>query len=163
MATLTTKRAAAGVPAAGPGLYGNLKVATGTIELAAAQSVADIVEFCKVPKGAVVVDGLLYGDDIDTGTETYDINIGWAANGSEAADPDGFGNFGVSTGDAVTGIKPEVSIWLPFGGAMRLSGPRLFTAETTITGTVVAAAALGGTGTLTVVVYYFVDENYETG
>lgn len=158
--TLIGTRALAGFPVGGVGPANSLQVATGTYEIAANVEDGDIFEMCKVPKDAVVVMGWMYGDDLDTGIETIDLDCGWKANGSDAADPDGFGNFGVATGDAVAGVKPEVSIWFPFGGVLRTAGPKKFAAETTIQVEANAAAATGGTGTLTVVVLYFVDPNY---
>jgi hypothetical protein len=154
MATLKAKAANAGFPVGGPGDAFNLKVATGTYEVAANPAQNDVIEFCKLPAGAVVVMGWLYGDDIDTGTETFDMDIGWSD------DTDGFGNFGVITGDAVTELKPEVSIFMPFGGVLRSAGPKKFTSETKIQGLVNAAANAGGTGTLTVVVLYYIDPNF---
>lgn len=161
MATYTASQAATGAAVPGHGMGGNLKVACGSMEIGTAVAVNDVLQFCKVPAGAVVIGGWLMGDDIDTNaTETLDIDIGWAANGEEAADPDGFGNFGVITGDAVAEFKPEVSIFMWLGGVLRTTAPQLFTAETTIQGDVNAVAATGGTGTLTLVVLYFIDENW---
>ena len=160
MATYTADQAAATAAVPGHGMGNNVKASFGSLELGTALAANDILNICKVPAGAVVFMGWIMGDDIDTGTETLDIDVGWLINDDEAADPDGFGNFGVITGDAVTGIKPEVSIWFPLGGILRTDGPKLFTAETTISCDVNAAAAAGGTGTLTVVVLYTVDENW---
>lgn len=155
--TLTAKRAKDAFPAHGIGDKCNLKVATGTYELAANVEDGDIFEMCKVPKDAVVVMGWIYGDDLDTGTEALDMDVGWADNGTDSADPDGFGNLGVWTGDATTDIKPEASIWYPFGGVLRATGPKKFAAETIIQVEANVAANAGGTGTLTVVVLYFID------
>jgi hypothetical protein len=160
MATLTAKAALPGFPVAGIGDAMNVKVATGTYEFAANPTADDVVQMCKVPKGAVVFAGWLYGDDLDTGTEALDIDVGWAANGTDAADPDGFGNLGVLTGDATTDVKPEVSIWYPLGGVLRSAGPKLFSAETMLQLDVNAAANAGGTGTLTLTVLYFMDPNF---
>lgn len=160
MATFTAGRSKAGFPVAAIGPAMNAKVATGTIEVAVNPVAADIYEFCKVPAGAVVYMGWFYGDDLDTGVETLDMDIGWAANGAEAADPDGFGNLGVLTGDLVLEIKPEVSIFVPLGGTLRTLGPRLFTRETQLQAVANVTAATGGTGTLTLVVQYFMDPNY---
>lgn len=153
MATLSAKRATA--PVYGPGFAGDLKVATGTIELAANPPAATVLAFCTVPAGAVVVGGWLMGDDIDTGTEELDIDIGWAD------DTDGLGNLGVLTGDAVAGVKPEVGLYALLGGKLFSDGPVRFDEETQIIGTVVADAAGGGTGTLSLVVLYFIDPNFE--
>jgi hypothetical protein len=147
MATLTADRAKSTFPVYKSGGAGALCSAWGKYTLAANPTAADIIEFVRLPAGAVVVGGYLRGEDIDTGTETLDIDIGWAANGVEAADPDGFGNFGVITGDAVTEWKPEVSIFLPLNGVLK-SGPVSFTNETIVQGVVNAAAQAGGTGVL---------------
>jgi hypothetical protein len=157
MATLTAARAAAGFPVGGFAGAGVLNVAYGSYTLAANPTAADIIKFCKVPAGATVIGGWLRGEDIDTGTETLDIDIGWAANGGTGvgatADPDGFGNFGVVTGDVVTELKPEVSVFLPLNGTLK-SGPVSFDAETTIQGVVNVAANAGGTGVLWLTVLY---------
>lgn len=154
MATLTSTRASATLPVAGHGFGGNMKVAYGTYTLAANPTAADIIRFCRVPKGATVLCGWLMGADIDTGTETFDIDIGWEANGDEVADPDGFGNFGVLSGDVITELKPIAGILNPLQGVLLTAGPKTFNAETIISGTVIATAAAGGTGALTVIVMY---------
>ena len=149
MATLTGARAAANFPVSSYAGGGVLQAAYGSYTLTANPTAADIIAFCKVPAGAVVLGGHFRGEDIDTGTEELDIDIGWAA------DPDGFGNFGVITGDVTADVKPEVSILLPLNGTLK-SGPVTFTAETTIIGTVNVDAATGGTGVLWVTVFYVV-------
>lgn len=160
MATYTADQAATTAAVPGHGMGGNCKVSCGTVDLGTAIAANDVVNLCKVPAGAVVFMGWMFGADLDTGTETLDIDAGWLINDDEAADPDGFGNFGVITGDAVTGIKPEVSIWLPLGGVIRSAGPKLFTAETTLSLDVNANPAAGGTGILGLAALYFVDENW---
>jgi hypothetical protein len=159
MATLTAARAAANFPVTAFAGAGVLQVAYGSYTLAANPTAADIIQFCKVPAGATVIGGFLRGEDIDTGTEALDIDIGWAANGGTGvgatADPDGFGNFGVITGDAVTELKPEVSIFLPLNGTLK-SGPVSFDAETTIQAVINAPANAGGTGVLWLQVHYVV-------
>jgi hypothetical protein len=93
------------------------------------------------------------GADIDTGTEELDFDIGWAANGAESADPDGFGNFGVVTGDVSVHLA-VAGIYLPFQGVLQTTGPQTFTRETIIQAVVNTDAATGGTGILTAVVFY---------
>ena len=154
MATLTCTHAASTYPVGSAGPANLLHVAWGVYTLAANPTAADIIEFCRVPAGATVIGGFLQGADIDTGIETFDIDIGWAANGTDAADVDGFGNFGVLTGDAVTEFKPVAGIYVPFVNIIQDSGFKKFAAETKIIGTVNAAAATGGTGLLKVVVFY---------
>lgn len=160
--TLTANRAKSTVPVAGPGPAMNVKVALGTYTIAANVEDGDIFEMCRIPAGAVVFGGWLEGVDLDTGAEALDMDVGWAANGNEAADPDGLGNFGVWTGDA-NDVKPEVSIYKPFGGKLRSAGPQLFTAETVIQVEANAAATTFASGILTCVVLYFMDPNYTIG
>lgn len=153
--TLTSTRAASTFPVFKPQGAGAVAFAYGTYEIGAAVEDGDIFEMCRVPAGAVVIDGFVRGDDIDTGTETLDMDIGWAANGSDAADPDGFGNLGVWSGDAVTDVRPEVQIWYPFNGVLK-DGPKTFVNETVIQLEANAASNAGHTGTVYVGVYYLV-------
>ena len=156
--TLTATRAAATFPVAENNMAGVMHCAYGVYELAANVEDGDIFKMCKVPANATVVGGWIYGDDLDTNaTETLDMDIGWAANGSDAADPDGFGNLGVWTGDAVTDLKVVAGTMFPLQGVLLADGPKTFAAETTIQVEANAAAATGGTGTLSVVVYYLCD------
>ena len=151
--TLTATRAASTFPVFTPAGGGAVGFAYGIYELAANVEDGDIFEMCRVPEGATVVDGFVRADDLDTGTEALDMDVGWAANGSDAADPDGFGNLGVWTGDAVAGVKPEVMVWMPLNGVLK-DGPKTFARETIIQVEANAAANAGGTGTLYVGVYY---------
>lgn len=154
MATLTAARAASTFPVGGAGPANLLHVAYGVYNMTAAASANDVIEFCKLPAGATVIGGYLQGADIDTGTETFDIDIGWAANGTDAADTDGFGNFGVLSGDATTERLPVAGIYVPLVNVIQDSGYKTFAAETKVIGTVIAAAQAGGTGVLKVVVFY---------
>ena len=155
MATFTATRAASTFPVAKPIGAGTLACAWGSIEVTANPVAADVYQLCRVPAGAVVVGGYIFGDDLDTNaTETLDLDIGWAANGTEAADPDGFGNLGVMGTDTVAGIKPESGYNYPFGGVLITTGPQAFTQETIIQVTCVATAATFAAGTLGCVVYY---------
>lgn len=156
MATFSATRAASTHPVTAH-TGGVLNVAWGSIEVAANPVAADIYELCRVPAGAVVVGGYMFGDDLDTNaTETLDLDIGWAANGSDAADADGLGNFGAQTTDTVAGIKPEAGILFPFGGVLITTGPQSFVNETVIQATCVATAATFAAGTLGAVVFYSV-------
>lgn len=156
MADIASVRAAADFPVFQPTGAGIMGAAYGTFNILTNPTAADILTECKVPP-CTVIGGEVYGADLDTNaTETLDFDVGWAANGAEAADPDGFGNFGIVTGDAVVGIKPEVGIWMPLGGVLRTAGPQAFTRETTIQVVFNVAAATGGTGFLTVVIKFIV-------
>ncbi len=151
--TLTAARAVRTVAKAGHGFASTVKVAWGTYNLASNVENGDIFEMCWVPRGATVIRGELIGQDLDTNaTETLDIDVGWAANGDEIADPDGFGNMGVLTGDPVG--SSEAGIYAPLGGVLRSAGPKTFNAETLIQLQANAAAATGGTGRLTLIVFY---------
>lgn len=155
MATFTATRAEATFPVFKASGAGNLCAAYGTIEIAANPADGDIYELCRVPAGAIVVGGTLYADDLDTNaTETLDMDVGWAANGSDAADPDGFGNLGVWTGDVTADVKPVVGNMFDLQGVLLTSGPQAFVNETLIQVEANAAAATAGTGTLSIVVYY---------
>jgi len=102
---------------------------------------ADTITFFTIPAGTTVHGGWLRGDDIDTGTETFECDIGDAGSTTR------FLNSGVLTGDVITGTKPEAGICTPLFGTLK-DGPYTYTADTNIIGTVAAAAATG-TGTLT--------------
>lgn len=155
MATFTAARAASTFPVAKPYVGGVLCVAHGTLEVTANPANGDVYQMCRVPAGAVVTGGWILSDDLDTNaTETLDIDVGWADNGVDVADPDGFGNLGVMGTDTVAGFKPEAGYQYPFGGVLITDGPKTFAAETIIQVTANAAAATFAAGTLSVVVYY---------
>lgn len=154
--TLTSDRAGATFPvfrALGAGI---VCAAYGTYDIAANVEDGDIFEMCKLPKGSTVIGGYLMGEDLDTGTETLDMDIGWAANDDEVAVPDGFGNLGVLTGDVSVHL-PVAGLYIPLQGVLQADGPKSFTAETTIQIEANAAANIGGTGRITLVVFYVCD------
>lgn len=153
MATFTAARATDNFPVYQPIGAGNLGVAYGSYTFAAEQNAAETLAICKIPKGAIVLGGFLRGGDMDTGSETLDIDVGYAANGVVAADPDAFGNFGILNGAAVTNYVPEGGFVVPLHGVLK-DGPLAFTAETTILVTFVDDAATFQAGTVTVVIWY---------
>lgn len=152
--TFTGTRAAAGFPVYQGQGAGNLCVAYADYAIPETPEVGDIYKLCKLPKGAVPLGGYFAATDIDTGTETLDIDLGYAANGVDAADPDYFSNSGVLSGDAI-------ATDLPLTNAANL---RLITfttlaalgAETTVQAVVNAVAQAGGTGRICAVIYYVV-------
>lgn len=152
---VASSRAASTFPVAGGGQGGNLKVAWGTYTHASNLAATTTIEYCRVPKGATVIGGYWMANDLDTGTEELDIDIGWADNGSDAADTDGFGNLDVITGD-VSVHTPVAGIYIPLQGVLLSAGPKTFAAETVIQALVNVDAATGGTGQSTMVVYYVV-------
>ncbi len=141
---------------------GALCVAHSTVEfdtdvtLAAALTIGMV----RLPARARVVSGWVYGADIDTGTEAFDFDVGWQANGGtgtfDTADPDGFGNMGVMSGDAITELKPIAGILVPFQGVLLTSGIVEFTKRTIIDILVNADANAGGTGKLTLCAFFYV-------
>ncbi len=163
--TLTATRAAAGVQpykAHGDGL---VQVAYGEYAIAANVETGDIFEMCKVPAGAKLLGGTFYGDDLDTGAEALDMNVGWAANGGsgtyDSVDADGLGNLGVLTGDAFAAgnVSPVAGLIYPLSGLFATGVLPYFTAPTTIQVTAVAAATTFAAGSISLVVLYTVDED----
>lgn len=150
--TLTGTRAAATFPVFKPSGAGNLAVAYGSYSVAANVEDGDIFELFKLPAGAVVVGGWFHCSDMDTGAETLDIDLGWAANGTESADPDGFVNSGVLTGDAITDFLAAGNV-RPFDMS---GGPITFSAETTVQAEANAAAATFAAGTIYAMAFYVV-------
>ena len=125
-----------------------------TITTALAQD--DVVKMVRLPAGVTVLGGIFQANDIDTGTEALDIDVGWAANGVDNADPDGFGNFGTMTGDVIGEFRPEAGLYYPLGGVLFSAGAKSFTVATDIQLDVNTAANAGGTGIITLIVDYIV-------
>ena len=115
-----------------------------TYEIATALSAADIITMVQVPAGFKVWDGWLIADDIDTGTETLEFDVGISGTTTKFIDS------GVLTGDVITGFSTVASIRMPFSP---LSIPWTPTSATDVIITVTAAANSGGTGTVSVVLY----------
>ncbi len=155
MATFNAARAVSSFPV--PSISHNngvQGVSFGVYNIATNPTAADIINMCKVPAGATVIAGFIQAVDLDTNaTETIDFDAGWADNGTDVADPDGFGNFGVQTGDASVHL-PVAGIWMPFANIIQSAGFKTFAAETTLTITNVATAATGGTGIIKMVVWF---------
>ncbi|HEY9219541.1 MAG TPA: hypothetical protein VIO94_15950 [Phenylobacterium sp.] len=152
--TFTGTRAEADFPVFKAHGSGVMQVARGVFTLTEVPEVGDVWKLCKLPAGAVVIGGYFAATDIDTGTETLDIDLGWAANGAESADPDGFGNFGLISGDS-----PGVDVTNGVVAVQRNLGftsPPTFTRETVVQAQCVAVAAAGGTGTIAAVIHYVV-------
>ena len=152
--TLASVRSATTFPVFSSHESGLLCVAFGQFTIAAAVEDGDIFEMCRVPAGAVVIGGWLQTDDLDTGgTEVLDLMVGWAANGDEVADPNGFAVADVFTGDPdeVYGGPGNLKF---LGGVLATAGPKTFNRETLIQIEVNTAAAGGHVGNMTLVVQY---------
>lgn len=155
--TYTATRAAATFPVAGGvGNAQSMKVAWGQLNIQTAPAVGDFYQFCRVPKGAVVTGGRFYGAALDASGGALDIDMGWASNGTDASDTDGFGNFGPLNIHAVAGYKPEVGYNMPLGGVLLSAGPKAFAAETILMGTVVASCTTFASGIINFEAYYYV-------
>lgn len=152
--TVWADRALPGFPVAS-GQAGDVKAAWGTYNIGAAVAQNDVINMCRTPKGAVVIGGWIQGEDIDTGAEALDFDIGYLANGVDVADTDAWGNLGVVTGDVSVQMPTGVAgIYIPFAGVLATGGPKTLAAETIHSVLFNAAANAGGTGRLTMVVLY---------
>lgn len=148
-ATFTGSRAVANAYPlySNPVAAGAIHVAYGAYTLAEVPEVGDKYELCRLPKGAVPIGGWFKATDIDTGTETLDMDLGYAANGVDSADPDAFVNGGVFTGDVpADGIANYRPIAMTAFAALG--------ADTVVQAEVIAVANAGGTGTIACAIYY---------
>lgn len=169
MATVAANQYTYGVPP-GHGLAGTVKASFGKYTYSVAPSANDLANLCKLPKNSLVLWGFMATDDIDTGTEALEIDVGFTANGGGAAtltDSTGttwtnnnsgsasataFVDSGVLTGDVITDLMPVGMNWRPFKGIA--TGPMFFSEETLVQAKITAAAQAGGTGTVYVVAFY---------
>jgi hypothetical protein len=154
--------------AATHGLSRTLKVWEGTYEIAANVEDGDIFELGHLPAHCVVIGGIFVADDLDTGTEAMDMDVGWAANGTSSAatwyntltgetltdagnsaSVAGFSNMGVLTGDGIAELHT---------GNQRIQfyvDPLYFAAKTKVQIEANVAANAGGTGTVRVYLIYY--------
>lgn len=151
--TLTATRAASTFPVFQSHQSGVLCVAYGTYSITAAVEDGDIFEMCRVPAGATVLGGYIQSGDLDTGTEALDMMIGWAANGDEVADPNGFAVADVFTGDVTENYGGAGNLRF-LGGVLATAGPKTFNEETLIQVEVNTAANVWANGYITLVVQY---------
>lgn len=162
----------AGVPPARNNFGGVLHSAFGIYPVAANVEDGDIFEMLTLPANCVVVGGEFWSEDIDTGTEALDLDVGWAANGGGSETitlssgrtftnagasgvAAGFANMGVLTGDTVSS-EPQVT-----GGNYRkfhtfTAGPKYFSRKTTVQVEANAAANAFTAGNIWVRVDYIV-------
>ena len=160
--TLTATRADATFPVFKAVGSGVVCAAYGTYEIAANVEAGDIFKMCKVPKGATIIGGWFYGDDLDTGTGVLDRDLGWAANGGsgtyDAVSTDGLGNLGALPGAAFANgnISRTVGLVYPFSGVFADGDLPTFTEETTIQIYANVAANVFTAGAVSIVVLYVV-------
>lgn len=156
MATVSTDQASATKPVSGHGFAGTKKQAYGIYTVTASLPAATIIRMCRVPKGAIIMGGILRGSGVEVTSNTLDIDVGYEGNGTDTADPDAFGNFGTLFATVIAGTKPEQGYSYPLGGVLIATGPKTLAAETIIGLTVVASATTFTSGVLSLVVDYIV-------
>ena len=153
-------RAAASFPVAQSHVGGAVMVAYGSYEVTINPVANDTYELCKVPAGAVILDGKFYCDDLDEGTEVMNLDVGWKANGGsgtyDSVDADGLGNLGVLLGDvAAPNLATAVGLIYNLAGPIFGNGDfPTFTRETVIQVTAVVAANSFTAGALSCYVIY---------
>ena len=127
----------------------------GSIEIASALNTNDTINMFRFPNGFTPIEGYMYGDDLDSGSGVLELDVGLGTIAGSTVTVDNatyFLDSGAINGTAVTGIKPEASIWLPLGGQIRDVKPVELGANRICVVTVAVQANAGGTGTLTVAI-----------
>lgn len=132
------------LPVPGTGEAGNLKVLMGSFTITTALAIGSVIQMFAIPKGFTPLFGALQGSDLDTGTETLELDVGITGDTTKFLDS------GVITGDTIANEKITVGIKIPLQEDLMTVKPTAFTADTTCIVTVTAAAAAGGTGVVTV-------------
>lgn len=150
--TLTATRAATTFPVFKGTGAGYLCRAWGTYAVAADLEDGDIFEMHRVP-ACTITGGFLHAEDMDTGIESIDVMVGWAANGTDAADPNGLILAGVKTGDISVHLD-VASTWMPYGGVLLSAGPKTLVAETVIQVEANAGAATFAAGQMSLYTDY---------
>ena len=110
-----------------------------------APSANDVIKMFKMPIGFTPIFGYLMGDDIDSGTETLELDVGITGDTTK------YLNSGVLTGDAVSGVNITTGIRIALQEDLMTEPAAALTSETDLIVTVTAAANAGGTGTIKVI------------
>lgn len=131
-------------PVPGTGEAGNLKVLMGSFTITTALAINSVINMFTIPKGFTPLFGAIQGSDLDTGTETLELDVGITGDTTKFLDS------GVITGDTIANEKITVGIKIPLQEDLMTVKPTAFTEDTTCIVTVTAAAAAGGTGVVTV-------------
>jgi len=160
MATFTGRYAADNFPKASPG-WANPIPLFGNITVSANPADGDIYELLRTPKNFLAMFGFFQMDDLDTGTEVLDLDLGWAANGggtetfttadgtiytnaAGSAAPDGLLNMGALTGDVVTGVTTVAATWrpIPMGAGLFFSRPTMIQVEANVPANALTAGGM---------------------
>lgn len=148
----TRTRADLNAPVPSPGEAGDLKVLYAIIDVTTIAVGTNTVDVGYLPKGAIPVGGYFACVDMDTGTETLDMDLGITANGVDSADPDFFMNGGLFSGDAITDLVLTNSAnFRPLTGPFPVTQLGAKTLVQHITNT---AANSTGTGKFVVCIHY---------
>lgn len=132
-------------PIPGVGEGGNAKLLYGTYTFTSITIINDVVYMFTMPKGFTPIHGYLVGDDLDTGIEALELDVGIVGDTTKYLDS------GVITGDTASpDEKITVGIRLPLQEDLMTVKPTALAADTDVIVTVKAAAVGTGTGTITV-------------
>jgi hypothetical protein len=143
MATYQSQQVQDEMPIPSHGLAGSVRCQRFKLTITAALTTSDVLQFGYLPKYARVVDALLLATDMDTnGTPTLAFNIG------DAGDVDRL--FAATTAGQAAGVT-RMSATTGFG--------HRYDDETLITGAPSTNAATGAAGTLTLFVWFVVEDD----
>ncbi|MGE0629161.1 MAG: hypothetical protein AB7O43_15150 [Hyphomicrobiaceae bacterium] len=146
MTDYTATGASASTPAFGYGGAGDTVVVNSIYTPSTTLLANDRILMARLPKGAVIVGGRVYGANLDStgsGSALLDMDLGVDMGGT--VDTDQLGNFGIWSSAAVAGVKPEVGYEMPLGGLLRTAGPQTMTGDYNHVYLTVVASAAGQT------------------
>ena len=83
----------AGVPRPGAGMAGNAKILFGSHTIASNLTIISTINMFTMPKGFAPILGWMHGEDLDTGIEALEIDVGISGDTTK------YLNSGVITGD----------------------------------------------------------------
>lgn len=172
MATFRATRSSAKRPAAAVGWAASTQKAWGTIEIDTLPVALDAYEMLRLPKGAVVLGGTLYGDKLASGTSFGSQNLAWNVGVNVAVvTPDGTTVSTLSTSTAMGNIKPEGAALdlkndtgynQAVGGLLVTHGPFRLTDNGLVSLICTSAPTIGSfsTGTISLVVEYAMEQHH---
>lgn len=173
MTTYTATRAGTLKPIAASGWAQQKQTAYGTIEVTTIPAATDIITMCKLPKGAVVIGGRLWGDKLASGatsaSESMQIAIGidaaaTLADGTAAGAASMVNSLfttNILSGIAVSVLKVETGYNMPLGGLLITSGPFRCEGDANVNIVIQASAGAGSfiSGTLSLAVDYVMGQH----